>query len=1307
VLSNFDSETLKPVGTVGPHDSIKDVLPDSTLLDRTGQNSRWTLIPEVRQDVLRQMGSKQILRKALRANPNRPENSTQRMLDAYILEEAPALDSQNPDQVAGTFQVAPWLGGILDGIPDQDSIRQRYEQLSLLQPFDVLAGAHFRGRHEELQKLRAYVGVLPPGSVRERLNRITAAIFSLAEKPPLVIQGAGGVGKSALVARFIFEHATLPHTEQFPWAYIDFDRPGILAEEPLTLLVEAVRQLGIQYPYAREHSDRIRRDWQEFLTDPTRQASPAAARARHSKSTPVIVTRSGPQEWDRFLRDFALLLGNLKVEEDPFLLVLDTFEEVQYRSDVVVANLAAFLKSFQQQVPRLRSVLAGRAPVTGIAGFPTQEVSLKDFDPEAAQGFLEANGVRPPDVAKTLAHQVGGNPLSLNLAVALWKSSEMDQRDLGLPAHRLFGFRLRENEIQGQLYARILEHINDEDARKLAHPGLVLRRVTPELISEVLAKPCGLTIKDANEARRLFDELKREVALVTLEEDDALRHRPDVRRIMLGLLREDEPEKVRQIEEAAIAYYEKQDGVVNRAEEIYHRLSLMQPLPAIEKRWIEGVQPYLFSALDELNVCERAWLASRLGRTLTTAERAQANLEAWERDTAHRVRELLEHGRMDGALAALRERIDRMPGSPLYQLEAQVLELKEDWPEAQRVIEEGIASASRGGNRGLAIALRLRGAKVDIRLDELEAARQKLDEAAALLTSRGEDLVRSLEITLIRLTLRRTIDDDADAIRSLQVQLRDSLGRLTDGQIVEQTILIGWLASELRSKYPQVLHRIVRLGGLETDRPALLRALGRALAAWDEQVSREADDRPGVMGRKVGLRGRGTLIEVWTSFTLETRPSTLKRTMNELLDSFQPVPNRVWDVIADVLWDRAKKVSAPESPLGALPSRPGSARLQPFDAPYPESNVEYASDQTSLSRREVRQLGEALKEAFPTRYSLAQMVRFRLDRNLEVISLSDDLDTSVFELVEVARAGGWIVQLLAAAREARPESARLLAFSEQHGLEPARILDQDLERVLKQANSLLDPSRWRTRFGRLQTQVCRIEFEQSDSSPPGAGFLVGPNLLLTTYRVIEPIHQGTVDPWDVLVRFDYKRMENGVEVNPGTLYRLDTDWLAGYSVYSAGNDANESSLADRLDFALMRLAGSPGAEPIGGDRAEPDSAPRGWMDIRSDTIAPHPGMALTILYYGLDETLQLSLDTTGIVRLYPGGTRLSYANEMSGALLGSPCFTMNWDPIAIHQRNLDSGGEGVPLDAVLRQLEMSGSRDLLGGNKGGYSDYSA
>ena len=49
----------------------------------------------------------------------------------------------------------------------------------------------------------------------------------------------------------------------------------------------------------------------------------------------------------------------------------------------------------------------------------------------------------------------------------------------------------------------------------MAHPGLVLRRVTPDLILKVLAQPCGIEVPDEETARELFDELAREVSLVT------------------------------------------------------------------------------------------------------------------------------------------------------------------------------------------------------------------------------------------------------------------------------------------------------------------------------------------------------------------------------------------------------------------------------------------------------------------------------------------------------------------------------------------------------------------------------------------------------------------------------------------------------------------------------------------------------------------------------------------------------------------------------------------------------------------------
>jgi hypothetical protein len=42
---------------------------------------------------------------------------------------------------------------------------------------------------------------------------------------------------------------------------------------------------------------------------------------------------------------------------------------------------------------------------------------------------------------------------------------------------------------QAFLYTHILERIDDEEVMHLAHPGLVLRLVTPDLIRLVLAKP--------------------------------------------------------------------------------------------------------------------------------------------------------------------------------------------------------------------------------------------------------------------------------------------------------------------------------------------------------------------------------------------------------------------------------------------------------------------------------------------------------------------------------------------------------------------------------------------------------------------------------------------------------------------------------------------------------------------------------------------------------------------------------------------------------------------------------------------------
>jgi len=305
----------------------------------------------------------------------------------------------------------------------------------------------------------------------------------------------------------------------------------------------------------------------------------------------------------------------------------------------------------------------------------------------------------------------------------------------------------------------------------------------------VLAKPCGVTVRDANDAQGLFNEMQRAVWLVTFE-DGALRHRSDVRRSMIHLLREEEPDKVRDIEEAAVAYYAQQEGVTARAEEIYHRLSLKQLATVLNQRWLDGVQRYLFSALEELSARERAWLASRLGVPLSPQERELADLEGWERDTEQRVRELLQRGEGGAAIEVLNARPQRTPGSPLYVLAAQAWEQQGEWQVARQVVQDGLTAAHRSANRTLVIALLLRGARLDSRMGEFAAARRRLDEAAALLPDRGDATLHLLEINLYRLGIDR-IEHNDPTRHALQAELRACFTQLSDAQATAQPLLMS------------------------------------------------------------------------------------------------------------------------------------------------------------------------------------------------------------------------------------------------------------------------------------------------------------------------------------------------------------------------------------------------------------------------------------------------------------------------------------------------------------------------------------
>src|SRR4051794_1616525 len=240
-------EHLVPAGGGDPVD-VRGVL-GAEIVPATGSrfNGVVMLDPDVRRRAVADLLKRGGVAQALAANPDERQGPVQAQLEAYLLDSARSLESQTLDELDATLQVAVWLRDTVTGMPDPIAIQARAAYRRLLQPFEVLADdGVFEGRRRELDRLRAYVGVVPPADLLRRIQSKAVRWLSGPPSPVLNIHGPGGVGKSALVARFMLEHTRVPEVARIPFAYLDFDRPTLDIADVRGLVVEMLKQLVTQ-----------------------------------------------------------------------------------------------------------------------------------------------------------------------------------------------------------------------------------------------------------------------------------------------------------------------------------------------------------------------------------------------------------------------------------------------------------------------------------------------------------------------------------------------------------------------------------------------------------------------------------------------------------------------------------------------------------------------------------------------------------------------------------------------------------------------------------------------------------------------------------------------------------------------------------------------------------------------------------------------------------------------------------------------------------------------------------------------------
>jgi hypothetical protein len=624
----------------------------------------FTLKDAVRKETLSRLVKENKLQKAINANRkeiDRSKRPLQEMLTSCLMMTPPNLNEVDRERLDALYKISLWLDGIEDMTTFSTSeIAGRIELLEMLSPFRHLTGTYengkfiekFRGRHSELASLRSYVGVAPPKGIKESVQRFISSVFSPGESKPLVVFGIGGIGKSSLISKFILEHVEAGVSGRFPFVYLDFDRPQLSALEPETLLIEAARQLSIQYRDDHEISSGFLEFYTKWLRAYSSLIEGSSSSSVNVGTVSFISKKKDQRAGLQF--DFLSLINKLTSRESkPFLMVLDTFEEVQIKGVEFVNEVLDFLETFKKHA-RLRVIISGRAPLDKDR---TREMELGTLDRQAAEGYLSSLGIDDSSTAKIIVSKIGGNPLTLKLAAQLVKEYGISELTVISSKDSVFFFSisLPEIEVQAILYNRILSHIRNQEVRKLAHPGLILRRITPELIQLVLAEPCGLHIENLKGAEDLFRELSKEVGLVTYSEPGVLKHRSDVRKVMLKLIMESTKSlQALSIHRLAVGYYTEREGIINRAEEFYHRLALGESPRALDPRWIEGMEDYLAGSLDELPENGRAFILGKAG--LESIDRSvweSADLEDQMRYLAKQAANLLNSGLPQRALQLL------------------------------------------------------------------------------------------------------------------------------------------------------------------------------------------------------------------------------------------------------------------------------------------------------------------------------------------------------------------------------------------------------------------------------------------------------------------------------------------------------------------------------------------------------------------------------------------------------------------------------------------------------------------------------
>jgi AAA ATPase domain len=625
VLTWLSPAQLVADGDRAVKERVLSALVDDCDVGTFGSRVRWCLRRDARRRTLSELvkdssSMTQLLRETESFATESDARLLRRVLSGKSIDPARVSTEDRP----ALLRVAEWTDGIFPTAPTPSDVRGLLARDAIKESLNVLVG-RFRGRGPELRALHRFVFAKSGTTGNDRV-------------PVLALSGVGGAGKSALLSKFTDRLIGARGGARSAVVLIDFDRARFSSGDPVALTLELTRQIGAWFPSLAEPMRKVRHSARTNLYSSTFAAQnmrPGTLESVGRSETELISTLP------RILKN-----AGIGTHTRPLVIVLDTLEVLQAaRGDTSIDEAGArgpeavwdwVSNLFFSGGLQVRVLIAGRAPIAEDGTFGPMlthpELHLTGVDRTSALALLRDDGVRVKD-ARLLLDALEDpadrtvNPLMMRLAARLVKTGTVRPDLLKRDVRR--GRKTVDQElVQGVLYKRILAHIGgrkgDETLGALAHPGLVLRRVTPDNIARVLIPVVAPKLKGKVSPTDLFDRLRREVWLVRQTGPQTVEHRTDLRRTMLRLIDRDMRSQARKIHRAAIKYY-RAGGEANlntdvaAGEALYHRLMLMNRVQAarLSPAEIRRYESTLLPNLDDLPAPVRTVVKSIIDRPMS------------------------------------------------------------------------------------------------------------------------------------------------------------------------------------------------------------------------------------------------------------------------------------------------------------------------------------------------------------------------------------------------------------------------------------------------------------------------------------------------------------------------------------------------------------------------------------------------------------------------------------------------------------------------------------------------------------------